>query len=200
MDTPEYTQVFGREPYPLKSDETIIDVGSGWSNLSTLCAVGKIVQIDPVYSEQATLEHITRIPAELGTRSPQTARLVSQLCALQPTRVTSANMLMAMGPEERTITFEQMLRMGAHGIVQVYPFRQRHADFVSQAANEFGFDTMVTRAGLRDMRQKIYLGLGINHTLTIQPRRGYVGPRERRALAKSITQALKLGAPDQRRD
>jgi hypothetical protein len=190
MKSAEYARVFGGDLTPIQVDESIIDIGSGLSDLSGVAPEGILVQVDPIYTEYLIQEHVARVPGRIGAFDKHTARTLSYLEKIEADRVTIANALKYISGEERITAIAQIVQLAQFGIAQIHPFKSRFAEDVITGAEQMGFEVVAQNVGLGGLRQIAYKAGRINSTISIVNQPKKVGPSDRRKLAQLITKGL----------
>lgn len=189
MSSREFNNVFGVDPTPIQDDETIIDVGSGLSNLDTIAPAGFIAQLDPIYDFASDNGHCFRIPIALGGKNLANNTLLS-LIELGADRVTCGNTLKHLERKERIAVLSQLLRLSVKGIAQIYPVSAKKTNQLVEVIGNEGLEAIVQKPKVRGRRQMIYRASRINSVLTILSQPAKIGPTQQLRVARSIAEAL----------
>ncbi len=190
MKLAEYMRVFGGDQTPFFSDEVVIDIGSGVSDLGGLAPEGTVVQVDPIYSEFSTDNHRVFVPGRIGKNDSETSRTLSVLEKIDADRVTIANTLRYLSMEERSLAVAQILQISNSGIAQIYPVRNKISNDIVIQAEKLGFNVVAQTVGLRALRQIVYKVGGINTVISIIEQPKKAGPSDRRRVAQVIAERL----------
>lgn len=192
MNVSEYNRVFGQDPFTIKYDEFVVDIGSGDSRLTPMVPDGLLIQIDPAY-EGLSLEQLAplsgefvRLPLQIGTKGPLIRDVFEVLDGMKPNRVTMANALRYVPEDNKVRALEQMLALGQDGLTQLYPYRTNASRELSEKASDLGFGVTAQKIGLGGLRQVAYAVARINTTLTIEQQNRRIGPADQKKLAKLI--------------
>jgi hypothetical protein len=190
MKVREFERVFGGEPTPLMTYETVIDIGSGYSDLGGL-DVAQVVQIDPVYAGAATTPNgAAQFGFAVGQNTPPVRELVSTLSEANAHRVTMANTYRYIPRDERLTALQQMLQLAHSGILQIYPIMNRYAEKVTVDAARHGARVIVQSGGHLGLRQAVMGVARSNNTLTVLEQQHKAGPADRKRLATTIAEYL----------
>lgn len=198
MHPREYARIFGSDPFAIRTDELIVDIGSGYSDLTSLVPEGYVIQIDPAYGRLAKDElfaedaSFARVPMALGDDNPAAKKVINEISKLVPDRVTIANALRYIPHEDRTTALQTCLSLARDSIFQIYPFQSSDAEAVARDAVALGYEVSVHRPNIRRLRQALFTVATINNTITIEQQHPRVKPAARKRMAQLLTEHTAL--------